>query len=327
MLSEAGLQCRLCRDIDDVHAQPTGSYGAILLTQEVLTEHAIQVLCALLDAQPVWSNLPVIVFVDRKGHVPEFTKQSLPEALGLRSGIILLGRPIRVVSFVSVMRSAVLARRRQYELRDQLAARQSAEAHAQMLAAEMSHRINNSLTMVAAVASQTFQTGRPMQEALDTFSDRLEAMALAQDVLIQGNGNGASLHQLISQALEPYRRNDRPECIAISGPEVWVGGPRTTSLTMAMHELATNAVKYGSLSVGSGRVAVHWRIDDIDGTKQVLIEWREHGGPPVTPPKRRGFGSRLVERGLTAELRGTAKICFEPEGVVCEIRALLEGMN
>lgn len=325
LLSQAGLACRLCRGIDDLQRQPAESCGAILLTEEVLAESAIRVLSALLDTQPAWSSLPVVVFMGRKNRRPELTERSLPEALGLRRGIILLERPIRVASFVSVMRSAVLTRRRQYELRDQLAARQQAEAHAQMLAEEMKHRIKNSLAMIGALASQTFRHGRPVQEALDMFSARLRSMALAQDVLTQSNHDGADLHQLISRALEPHRDQGNPDRIAIDEPQVWISGRRTTALTMAMHELATNAVKYGALSVGSGRVSVRWHIEEVPGTRQLLIEWREHGGPPVAAPKRRGFGSTLVERGLATELDGHARILFEPEGVVCEIRASLNG--
>lgn len=324
LLSRAGLACRPCRGIDDLHRQPAESYGAILLTEEALAGDAVRVLSALLDAQPAWSSLPVVVFVGRKGHRPELTGRGLPEALGLRRGIVLLERPIRVASFVSVMRSAVLARRRQYELRDQLAARQQAEAHAQMLAEEMKHRIKNSLTMVGALASQTFRDPGPMREALGAFSARLAAMALAQDVLTQGSHDGAELHQLVSRSLAPYRQEDRPDRIAIDGPQVWIVERRTTALIMALHELATNAVKYGALSAGSGRVEVRWHVEGAPGARQLLLEWREHGGPPVVPPKRRGFGSRLVERALATQLGGHATMLFEPEGVVCEIRASLE---
>lgn len=326
-LIDVGLHCRLCRSVDDLHAQPAESYGTVLLTEEVLTEGTVRTLAALLDAQPAWSNLPVTILTGRSMHGPGLIRKSLAEALGSRRGIVFLERPVRVATFVSVMQSAVLARQRQYELRDQLIARQKAEAHARMLTEEMKHRIKNSLGLVGAIASQTFRKQRPVEESLETFSARLKSMALAQDVLTQSNGDGASLHQLISQALEPYRQNDGPDRIAISGPEVWIGGRRITSLTMAMHELATNALKYGALSVDAGRVAVCWRVEVVSGIKRLHIEWREHGGPPVTPPSQRGFGSLLVERGLAMELDGKAEIAFRPEGVVCEITASLEGAD
>ena len=324
VLSNVGLGCRPCRSVDDLRAQPAESYGSILLTEEVLTEVTARSLAALLDAQPAWSNLPVTILIGRSSGGPSLVRKSLREALGSQRGIIFLERPVRVATLVSVMRSAVLVRQRQYELRDQLDAREKAEDHARMLTEEMQHRIKNSLGLVGAIASQTFRPARPVQESLDAFSARLNSMAIAQDVLTQGKGDGASLHHLISRALEPYRQHDDADRFAISGPEVWISGRRSTSLTMAMHELATNALKYGALSVDAGRVAVCWRVEEVSGVDRLHIEWREQGGPPVTPPKQRGFGSRLVERGLAMELNGKADIAFRPEGVVCEITASLE---
>ena len=326
-LTEAGLQCRPCRSMGDMHAQPAESYGAVLLAEEVLTEGTVRTLADLLDAQPAWSNVPVTILTSRSIRGQGLVRAGLAEALGSRQGIIFLERPVRVTTFVSVMRSAVLARQRQYELRDQFIARQKAEAHALMLTEEMKHRIKNSLALVGAIASQTFRQSRPLQESLDVFSARLKSMALAQDVLTQGDGDGVFLHQLISRALEPYQQHDAPDRIAISGPETWISGRRSTSLTMALHELATNALKYGALSVGAGRVTVCWRIEKASGTGRLHIKWRERGGPPVTPPERRGFGSLLVERGLATELGGKAEIAFEPEGVVCGITASLEGAD
>ena len=318
----------MCHSADDLLAQPAESYGTLLLTEEVLTDGTVRCLAALLDAQPAWSNLPVTILTGRSSPETGLVRHGPAEALGLQRGIIFLERPVRVATLLSVMRSAVLARQRQYELRDQLVARQKAEAHARMLTEEMKHRIKNSLGLVGAVASQTFRQSRPVRESLDAFSARLKSMALAQDVLTQGNGDGVSLHQLVSRALEPYRRHDAPDRIAISGPEAWIGGRRSTSLTMALHELATNALKYGALSVDAGRVTVRWRFEKAPGVGRLHIEWREQGGPPVTPPKpkQRGFGSRLIERGLAMELGGKAQIVFEPEGVVCEITASLEGV-
>lgn len=324
-LTQAGLQCRLCHSVDDLQAQPAERYGTVLLTEEVLTENAVRILVTLLNAQPAWSSLPVIILASRSLRGPSLIRRSLGDALGSRQSIVFLERPVRVETFVSVMQSALLARQRQYELRDQLVARQKAENYARMLTDEMQHRIKNSLTLVGAIAFQTFRPSRPVQDSLDAFSARLKSMALAQDVLTQSNGDGASLCHLISLALEPYQQHDGPARIAISGPEVRIDSHSSTPLIMAMHELATNALKYGALSVGAGRVTVDWRVEEVSGTRRLHIEWREQGGPLVTPPEKKGFGSRLVERGLAAELGGKAEIAFRPEGVVCEITASLEG--
>ena len=219
-LTEVGLNCRRCHSMDDFRARPDENYGAVLLTEEVLTEGTVHALAALLDAQPAWSNLPVTILMGRSLGGPRLLRGSPAEVLGSRQGVILLERPVRVATLVSVMRSALLARQKQYELRDQLVARQEAEARARMLTDEMKHRIKNSLGLVGAIASQTFRHERPLQASLEAFSARLKSMALAQDVLTRSDGDGAFLHQLINQALEPYRRPDAPDRIALSGPEV-----------------------------------------------------------------------------------------------------------
>ena len=313
--------------MDELQAHPVENYGTVLLTEEALTEGSVSTLATLLDRQPAWSDLPVTILTGRDGRAPGLVREDLKAVLGLRRGVIFLERPVRVATFLSVMQSALLARQRQYELRDELLARQEAEAHARMLTEEMKHRIKNSLGLVGAIASQTFRHSRPVAASLETFSARLRSMALAQDVLTQSTGDGAFLDELITRALEPYQQHEVPDRIAISGPAVRIDGRKTTSLTMAMHELATNALKYGALSVDAGRVTVCWHVENVSGIDRLHLEWRERGGPLVTPPEHRGFGSRLVERGLAMELGGKAEIAFKPEGVVCEITASLDGFT
>lgn len=328
MLADAGIQCRHGLTIDGLSGGLIERCGALLVTEEVLTEPAIPLLSRLLETQPVWSNLPVVLCLSRVGQRPVPNRESLVAALGQGRGhgVILLERPIRVASFISIMRSAVLARRRQYELRDQLVARQRAETHALMLTTEMKHRIKNSLAMVGAIAFQTFRNAESVNGGLAAFSARLKSMALAQDLLTQDGHDGADLHDMASQALKPYQANDADR-IAIAGPPVWIAGRMATPLMMALHELATNAVKYGALSVASGQVAIRWHVEEAASTRTLHLEWREHSGPVVAAPKQRGFGSRLVERALALELGGHAKIAFEPSGVVCEIRTPLGGAN
>jgi two-component sensor histidine kinase len=112
---------------------------------------------------------------------------------------------------------------------------------------------------------------------------------------------------------------DRPERVALAGPHVRVPPAAALSLSLALHELATNALKYGALSVAGGRVDLIWNLADEQRARRLRLRWSESGGPPVRPPERKGFGSRLIERALAADVRGTVRLAFEPAGVVCDI--------
>jgi two-component sensor histidine kinase len=173
--------------------------------------------------------------------------------------------------------------------------------------------------MIQAVAAQTFRDANNLPQTQATFSARIMALARANDLLTGENWEGASLSDIVAGVSVAHGGN-QPGRFSASGPVVRLSPKIALSLAMAMHELATNAVKYGSLSVTDGKVDVKWTVD----AGRLRIEWRESGGPPVQAPERRGFGSRLVERGLAGEMGGTAKIDFAPTGVVCIIDAPMD---
>jgi two-component sensor histidine kinase len=134
--------------------------------------------------------------------------------------------------------------------------------------------------------------------------------------------NRAPLRDVVSTALGAFQEVRR-ERFLIEGPDdIWLEANRSLLLAMALHELATNAVKYGALSSGGGRVRVAWELRTGDGAKSLMLRWEERGGPPVKPPERRGFGSRLIERGLQAGL-GRSHLDFAPQGVTCTVEVTL----
>ncbi len=193
------------------------------------------------------------------------------------------------------------------------------EQHLRLVVNELNHRVKNTLAMIQAVAAQTFRDANNLPQAQATFSARIMALARANDLLTGENWEGASLSDIVAGVSVAHGGN-QPGRFSASGPVVRLSPKVALSLAMAMHELATNAVKYGALSVGDGKVDVTWTVDG----GRLRIEWRERGGPPVQMPEKRGFGSRLVERGLAGEMGGTAKIAFEPTGVVCVIDAPMD---
>lgn len=195
----------------------------------------------------------------------------------------------------------------------EIAQRRRAEKDRQLMLEEIKHRDKNTLAMVHAVAVQTFRKAPETERT--TFFARLSAMARAHDLLTQEKWAVASLRDIVSRALEPFQDTYR-ERFAIAGPDVVIAANKALSLTMAFHELATNAAKYGALSNGAGRIGISWEEVAGKDTSSVRIRWQETDGPKVAAPKRKGFGSILVERVLRDELGG-ATFAYDPEGFCC----------
>ena len=199
--------------------------------------------------------------------------------------------------------------------------RKRAELHLRLMVNELNHRVKNTLATIQAIAAQTFHAARSLPQAQEAFSARIIALAEAHDILTRENWEGAELEDVLDRLRNLH---GSPECFTFSGPPVWLSPRMALSLSMALHELGTNAAKYGALSVPSGRVRIDWTVTPGPDAPRLALTWTESGGPPVTVPTRRGFGSRLIERGLTAELSGEARIDFAPEGVICRIEAGLD---
>ncbi len=199
--------------------------------------------------------------------------------------------------------------------------RKRAELHLRLLVNELNHRVKNSLATIQAIAAQSFTGERALPQAQEAFSSRIVALAEAHDLLTRENWEGAELHDVTTRLAALHGGAGRFE---LSGPSIRLSPKTALSLSMALHELATNAMKYGALSTPEGRIRVAWDLAPDTGAARLDLTWTESGGPPVSPPTGRGFGSRLIERGLAAELSGSAAIDFHPDGVVCRIRALLE---
>lgn len=207
-------------------------------------------------------------------------------------------------------------------------ARKEAEAHLRLLINELNHRVKNSLATVQAIAAQTLH-GEDVPEHIRTaLTDRLVALARAHDVLTEEKWSGADLRDIAAQSGAPHLSSDHPGRFAIDGPPLSLPPRSAIAVALALHELATNAAKYGALSVPGGMVRISWTTEpDKDQSIRLNMVWREIGGPSVSPPGKAGFGTRLIERGLATELRGKVRIDYRPDGVVCTIDALVTPEN
>ncbi len=198
--------------------------------------------------------------------------------------------------------------------------RRVAEERQRLLMEELAHRVKNTLTVVQAIASQTLRGSGVSPEARDALSTRLMALSRAHDLLMQGRWSEASLQALVEGTAQLHAHGEAGR-FRISGPDIMLGSRAAMALALVLHELATNAVKYGALSVAEGEVLVLWETVEIDGEARLKFCWEEAGGPPVKAPARQGFGTRLIERSF-GDSRGAAlRLDYPPAGVTFTLDA------
>ncbi|WAC64928.1 PAS domain-containing protein [Pseudoxanthomonas sp. SL93] len=207
-----------------------------------------------------------------------------------------------------------------------ITARRQHEEHQRLLLNELNHRVKNTLAIVQSLALQTLRGTDDMGLACDRFEARLHALAQAHDVLTRQQWEHATLQDIVRTAIAPCLVDD-PERFDIEGPDMQLDPQRALALSMALHELCSNATKYGALSARPGRVRIRWRAEVVQGRRSLVLSWEEVGGPPVTAPAHRGFGSRLIERGLRHDLGGEVALDFGTAGVTCRITAPLPNLE
>jgi two-component sensor histidine kinase len=198
--------------------------------------------------------------------------------------------------------------------------RQQANEQRDLLVAELSHRVKNTLTTVMSIARQTFSSGKDLEHIKASFEARLAALAQTHTRLAETKWTGVSLETMLLDELKPYRREDLDN-LQLDGPQVELNPQCAVMLGMVVHELATNAAKYGALSGKEGTVDVKWWIDQE--TRQIMITWTERGGPTVHSPTRSGFGRLLLERALPISLMGRVDLRYEPGGLQASLEVPL----
>lgn len=197
--------------------------------------------------------------------------------------------------------------------------RKASEDHLRLLMRELTHRSKNLLAVVQAIARQSARHSGSIESFLDQFGARTQALAKSHDLLVQESWYGASLSELVRLQLGHYL-DHRASDITVEGPSIVLNPEAAQSLGLALHELATNAAKHGALSTPSGRVTIEWRrLSLAEGSGLELI-WTERGGPAVTAPARRGFGSLVIEQNLARSLNAEVELTFAPEGLRCRVR-------
>jgi PAS domain S-box-containing protein len=205
---------------------------------------------------------------------------------------------------------------------DDVTERRAAERRQRMLINELNHRVKNTLATVQSIAAQTLRAAPTVATAREVFESRLVALASAHDLLTAQGWRGARLADVAATAMAPFESAGRPQIVR-SGADVWLSAQQALALNLALHELATNAAKYGALSTAMGRVRLSW----TSCAGELKLLWVEEDGPPVAERAHAGFGARLLQRSLARELGGQVDWTFPPEGARCEIRCKVEQVS
>jgi PAS domain S-box-containing protein len=204
-------------------------------------------------------------------------------------------------------------------LRDRTHEREQADRQ-RLLMHELGHRLKNTLAVVQSIATQSLQNSSSLEDAAQKLHSRIQAYSKAHDILLQKNWVGASLGNIV-EAAKLNIGLEGSDRVVVQGPDIELGPQAALSFSLVLHELLTNASKYGALSNGNGRVEIHWELERRDGEDLLLSLWQEIDGPAVTHPTRKGFGSRLIASILNNY--GTVQVLYEPQGVIVKTETRL----
>jgi two-component sensor histidine kinase/PAS domain-containing protein len=198
--------------------------------------------------------------------------------------------------------------------------RKAAEAHQRFLLQELSHRSKNLLTVVQSIANQSLRNSKDQKDFQNRFNGRLSGLAASNDLLARGDWRGSSLRELIEFQLAPFIDLSSSQ-LEIRGPEVTLSADASQAIGLALHELATNAVKYGALSSSQGRLSVSWAVNQPPSAGGLRLDWRERGGPLVVHPKDKGFGHVVIKNMIEQAVRGSVELHFAEEGLHWSLQA------
>jgi two-component sensor histidine kinase len=281
LLAEAGFSALVCHDVPQLKRELRKGAGCAVITDEAIDGSAAQTLHGWVQEQPAWSDFPIILLTAR---VDEATRSRAARALQDTLGnISFVERPFHPPTLASVARAALRSRRRQYEARELL-------ERYELLARELQHRTKNLLAVILSIAGASLRDGG---EGPETFISRLHALAAAQDLLMEGDGRGTFLMNIVRAITDSFGNR-----IVADGPQVHLSSTLAQGFALIVHELATNAAKYGALSDKKGSISIVWSVAVGPDDTTLLFKWQESGGPPVSPPKHKSFGTVLLERAV-----------------------------
>jgi two-component sensor histidine kinase len=301
VLRPKGVQTEEVCSLDRLARRLGEDVGCAVMSEEALAQADWGSLVEAINAQPNWSSYPFILLVGQKRFSnPEAVHRALPSEL---TNLIILERPMGSTTLVSAVRWALAGRRRQFLTRDHL---QKLEDHARqqaVLTRELAHRVKNTIAVLQSIVTQTMKSRSDVDGLRQIILARFAALGRAHDLLLGTDFAAADFGELVKRSTEIH-----PDKVSTSGPPIDLSPQASLSFALVLHELGTNAAKYGSLRAPGGSVDISW---DVKGGK-FHFRWSEIGNQTIVPPVKSGFGSRLIRS--TLEGLGTIKTSYQPPG-------------
>jgi two-component sensor histidine kinase len=300
LMGDAGFSALVCSDAATLMRELRKGAGCALMTVETVHGSAAQMLHTWVQEQPTWSDLPIIVVTTKVEEVARSrTARDLQDTLG---NVSFVERPFHPRTLASLVAAALRSRRRQYEARELL-------ERYELLARELQHRTKNLLAVILSIAGASLRDGG---DGPDMFVSRLHALAAAQDLLMEGEGRGALLNDIVGAVTSSF--GDR---ISMDGPQVHLTPTLAQGFALIVHELSTNAVKHGALSRDGGTITIVWSVSVGASETTLHFKWQERGGPHILPPTRKSFGTVLLERAVPAA-GNPPRLQYAPQGFTYE---------
>jgi two-component sensor histidine kinase len=307
-LQEQKIEVKAAKADADLVEHLALSPGIIVITHEALNPAVLEKIAKHLAEQPDWSEVPVIVVLERAASVARIRDRLLRAWPGSR--LLFYARPIAQLELVNGIHSNLLVRLRQRQVRDSIERERE-------LRLELNHRVKNILASVTSIFQMTRRGTTTVEDLASDFTGRLQALSNVHSAVFEAGGEEVSLSAVVGLTVSPYN-SDGVSRIKFTGPDVTVTREAGTTIALCLHELVTNAIKYGALSHPDGKVEIAWAIAEAD-IPEFSLYWVDIGGPAVREPTRQGYGTRYLRSALGSLFGSVPDIVFAPEGFRCGV--------
>jgi two-component sensor histidine kinase len=307
-LREQDIEVKAAKVGDDLVEHLALSPGIIVITHEALNPQVVARIAAHLAEQPDWSEVPIVLLLERTAPTARIRSQLQNSWPGSR--LLFYTRPIAPLELVNAIQSNLLVRLRQRQVRDSLDRERE-------LRLELNHRVKNILASVTSIFQMTKRGAMTVDDLARDYTGRLQALSNVHTAVFEAGGEEVSLSAVVDLTVSPYN-SDGLSRIDVNGPDLVIARDAGTTIALCLHELITNAIKYGALSHPDGRVEIRWAVSKPD-SPVLSLDWVEAGGPPVREPSRQGYGTRYVRSALGSLFGAGPEIDFASQGFRCRV--------